>query len=167
MIGRHPDRWRLDAVGNPVFKVLKGCNGPLCHEYDHIVPFSKGGKTVPENCQILQSSVNLFKSNKLDVTHEDLMNASPRHRFSSNSFQTMTFTFFLEVELDGVEVAAYGNVKTASLDDMVSHRKNLYNPSNENNPSPSPRRSRGQPKPPVDTTEKIVESSPPIPPENK
>ena len=21
MIGRHPDRWRLDAVGNPVLKV--------------------------------------------------------------------------------------------------------------------------------------------------
>ena len=21
MIGRHPDRWRLDAVGNPVIKV--------------------------------------------------------------------------------------------------------------------------------------------------
>ena len=23
MIGRHPDRWRLDAVGNPVLKVSK------------------------------------------------------------------------------------------------------------------------------------------------
>lgn len=22
MIGRHPDRWRLDAVGNPVLRVL-------------------------------------------------------------------------------------------------------------------------------------------------
>jgi len=154
MIGRHPDRWRLDAVGNPVFKYLKGCSGPLCHEYDHIVPFSKGGKTVPENCQILQSSVNLFKSNKLDVTHVDLMNASPTYRFS-------------KVELDGVELAAYGNIKTASLDDMVSHRKNLYNPSTENNPSPSPRRSRGQPKsdsPPTPPVEKI-ESTPA--PENK
>lgn len=89
MIGRHPDRWRLDAVGNPVFKYLKGCNGPLCHEYDHIVPFSKGGKTVPENCQILQSSVNLYKSNKLDVTHEELMKSSPTYRFSSTPFETV------------------------------------------------------------------------------
>ncbi|KAL4444386.1 hypothetical protein ABPG74_016679 [Tetrahymena malaccensis] len=44
-IGRHPDRWRLDAVGNPVLRGLTSCLGPLCHEYDHIVPFSKGGKT--------------------------------------------------------------------------------------------------------------------------
>lgn len=85
MIGRHPDRWRLDAIGNPVFKFLKGCSGPLCHEYDHIIPFSKGGKTVSENCQVLQSAVNLYKSNKLDVTHEDLQNASVRVRFSGKN----------------------------------------------------------------------------------
>lgn len=50
MIGRHPDRWRLDALGNPVLKVLKGCEGPFCHEYDHIIPYSKGGKTELYNC---------------------------------------------------------------------------------------------------------------------
>ena len=51
--GRDPDRWRFDPIGNPVLKALRGCHGALCHEYDHIVPFSKGGKTTVENCQIL------------------------------------------------------------------------------------------------------------------
>lgn len=85
MIGRNPERWRLDAVGNPVFKYLKGCEGPLCHEYDHIIPFSKGGKTVVENCQVLQTTVNRFKSNKIDVTYEDMRQASPTIRFSGKA----------------------------------------------------------------------------------
>ena len=50
MIGRNPDRWRIDPYGNPVLKHLKGCRGPLCHDYDHINPYSKGGKTNVENC---------------------------------------------------------------------------------------------------------------------
>ena len=48
--GRDPKRWKYDPVGNPVVYVLRGCHGALCHEYDHIVPFSKGGKTVVDNC---------------------------------------------------------------------------------------------------------------------
>ena len=48
--GRDPARWRYDPVGNPLLHALRGCHGALCHEYDHIVPFSKGGKTVVENC---------------------------------------------------------------------------------------------------------------------
>ena len=48
--GRDPDRWRFDPIGNPVLKALRGCHGALCHEYDHIVPFSKGGKTTVANC---------------------------------------------------------------------------------------------------------------------
>ena len=83
MIGRHPDRWRLDAVGNPVFRYLKGCMGPLCHEYDHIIPFSKGGQTTIENCQILQTHVNRFKSNKTELTYEEIKNASPLIKFTS------------------------------------------------------------------------------------
>jgi len=51
--GRDPKRWKYDPIGNPVVYVLRGCHGALCHEYDHIVPFSKGGKTTVENCQIL------------------------------------------------------------------------------------------------------------------
>lgn len=39
--GRDPERWRRDAVGNIVFRKLVGCAGCLCHDYDHIVPYSK------------------------------------------------------------------------------------------------------------------------------
>ncbi len=74
--GRDPDRWRSDAVGNPVLNALRGCAGPYCHEYDHIVPFSKGGETIVENCQILQTAVNRFKSNKTSLSLEQLRNAS-------------------------------------------------------------------------------------------
>ncbi|KAG6489389.1 hypothetical protein ZIOFF_050658 [Zingiber officinale] len=40
--GRDPDRWRHDALGNIVFRKLVGCPGCLCHDYDHIIPYSKG-----------------------------------------------------------------------------------------------------------------------------
>lgn len=39
--GRDPDRWRRDVLGNTLFRKLVGCPGCLCHDYDHIVPFSK------------------------------------------------------------------------------------------------------------------------------
>ena len=39
--GRDPERWRRDALGNTVFRKLVGCPGCLCHDYDHIVPYSK------------------------------------------------------------------------------------------------------------------------------
>jgi hypothetical protein len=39
--GRDPARWRRDALGNIVFRKLVGCQGCLCHDYDHIVPYSK------------------------------------------------------------------------------------------------------------------------------
>ena len=41
MPGRDPERWRRDALGNIVFRKLVGCPGCLCHDYDHIVPYSK------------------------------------------------------------------------------------------------------------------------------
>ncbi len=68
--GRDPARWRIDAVGNPVLNLLRGCHGALCHEYDHIVPFSKGGKTEVANCQILQTGVNRFKADKMPTKEE-------------------------------------------------------------------------------------------------
>ena len=39
--GRDPARWRRDAAGNVVFRQLVACQGCLCHEYDHVQPFSK------------------------------------------------------------------------------------------------------------------------------
>lgn len=40
--GRHPERWRKDSAGNILCKRLFNCQGCLCFEYDHIIPFSKG-----------------------------------------------------------------------------------------------------------------------------
>uniref|UniRef100_A0A2P2JIQ1 HNH domain-containing protein n=1 Tax=Rhizophora mucronata TaxID=61149 RepID=A0A2P2JIQ1_RHIMU len=68
--GRHPERWRKDGAGNIVCKRFFNCYGCLCFEYDHIVPFSKGGESTAENCQILQTRVNRLKAaqDKLDKT---------------------------------------------------------------------------------------------------
>jgi hypothetical protein len=95
--GRDPDRWRIDAAGNFVLKALKGCQGPLCHEYDHIVPFSKGGETVLRNCQILQTSANKFKSDKTFLKHENLKKKSSKINLS-------------DYEMDVIEESIYGSV---------------------------------------------------------
>jgi hypothetical protein len=61
---RDPNRWRLDALGNPVMKSLRGFQGIFCHEYDHIFPFSLGGTSTLDNCQILQTNINRKKGNQ-------------------------------------------------------------------------------------------------------
>jgi hypothetical protein len=95
---RDPDRWRYDAVGNIVLKALRGCQGPLCHEYDHIIPFSKGGETTIRNCQILQTATNKFKSDKVVVEDNSLINSSKKINLS-------------EQEMDLVEQIIYGNIR--------------------------------------------------------
>jgi hypothetical protein len=95
--GRDPERWRRDAVGNIICRKLTGCEGCLCHEYDHIVPYSKGGKTEGSNCQILQSRVNRMKGNK-DQNLEEMKLYSCERKFT-------------EKELDVIEMALYGDVK--------------------------------------------------------
>ena len=97
VFGRDPDRWRLDAVGNVVCNKLTSCEGCLCHEYDHILPFSKGGQTNVSNCQILQTRVNRLKGNQ--DNNLDLM--------QGYSCQNI----FTTEELDVVELAVYGNIK--------------------------------------------------------
>jgi len=109
MLGRSPDRWKLDAVGNPVFKGFRACHGPLCHEYDHIHPHSKGGRTVIENCQILQTGVNSYKSNKEIVTYDELRQVSPKIRFTDE-------------EMDAIEKGAFGNVERPKLNEHVQQR---------------------------------------------
>ena len=97
-------------MGNPVLHALRGCGGPYCHEYDHIVPFSKGGETTVENCQVLQTAVNRQKSNKTSLSAAQLKATSiavtPSRKRSRRC---------VEREMDFLEYAAYGNVKR--LDD--------------------------------------------------
>ena len=99
--GRDPDRWRLDAAGNPVAASLRGCLGCLCHEYDHIVPFSKGGRTEIDNCQVLQTRVNRMKGNDMDDPERQSMYSCARQ--------------WSQGELDVMEMAMYGDVKRDGL----------------------------------------------------
>ncbi|CAJ2664569.1 unnamed protein product [Trifolium pratense] len=80
--GRDPDRWRRDPLGNLIFRKLVGCPGCLCHDYDHIVPYSKGGKSTLENCQVLQARVNRSKGNRTDISKSDLIQKSSYCRVS-------------------------------------------------------------------------------------
>lgn len=95
--GRHPERWRKDPAGNIVCRKFTHCDGCLCHEYDHILPYSKGGESDAKNCQILQSRVNRYKSNKEDLRKEQLEQYSCHLKFTDK-------------ELDIIEMAVYGNV---------------------------------------------------------
>ncbi|KAM0952970.1 putative HNH nuclease [Dioscorea sansibarensis] len=96
--GRDPDRWRRDALGNIVFRKLVGCPGCLCHDYDHIVPYSKGGKSTLENCQVLQATVNRSKGNKTELTKAELIQKSAYCRVSGR-------------DMDLLELSAFGNVR--------------------------------------------------------
>ncbi|KAL5723003.1 hypothetical protein ACHQM5_006453 [Ranunculus cassubicifolius] len=95
--GRHPERWRKDIAGNIVCKRFYNCQGCMCFEYDHIIPFSKGGESVVDNCQILQTRVNRYKSNKEWVEKKELQGFSCDVKFTDK-------------ELDIIEMAVYGDV---------------------------------------------------------
>ncbi|KAG6686905.1 hypothetical protein I3843_11G045000 [Carya illinoinensis] len=96
--GRDPDRWRRDAIGNIVFRKLVGCPGCLCHDYDHILPYSKGGQSTLENCQVLQATVNRSKGNRTGMSRADLIQKSSYCRVSGR-------------DMDLLELSAYGNVR--------------------------------------------------------
>ncbi|CAN1152007.1 hypothetical protein LINPERHAP2_LOCUS18468 [Linum perenne] len=105
--GRDPARWRRDPLGNIVFRKLVGCPGCLCHDYDHIVPYSKGGKSTLENCQVLQVTANRSKGNRTELSRAELISRSNYCRVSE---------FFLIVQFAGrdmdlVESLSYGNVQ--------------------------------------------------------
>ena len=109
--GRDPSRWRLDPVGNPVLNNLRGCFGALCHEYDHIKPYSKGGPTSVYNCQVLQTRVNRAKSD-MD---------GPRMEFlKSSSVEMKSLT---PEDMDQAEMAVYGNVSKEFKDYKVKVSK--------------------------------------------
>ncbi|KAK2987845.1 hypothetical protein RJ640_010627, partial [Escallonia rubra] len=96
--GRDPDRWRRDPLGNTLFRKLVGCPGCLCHDYDHIVPYSKGGQSTLENCQVLQATVNRSKGNRTEISKADLIQKSSYCRVSGR-------------DMDLLELSAYGNVR--------------------------------------------------------
>ncbi|XP_019152339.1 PREDICTED: uncharacterized protein LOC109149140 isoform X2 [Ipomoea nil] len=83
--GRDPDRWRRDALGNIVFRKLVGCPGCLCHDYDHIIPYSK-------------ARVNRSKGNRTEVSKAELIQKSSYCRVSGR-------------DMDLLELTSYGNVK--------------------------------------------------------
>ncbi|KRX06674.1 PLC-like phosphodiesterase, TIM beta/alpha-barrel domain [Pseudocohnilembus persalinus] len=92
---------------------------PLCHEYDHITPFSKGGETTVENCQILQTQVNRQKGNK-DMTRSEMKLLSKKHTFTGEFIQKIIFQLLiihaqyhiiLVSQLDIIEAAVYGDIK--------------------------------------------------------
>ncbi|XP_047262431.1 uncharacterized protein LOC107857594 isoform X2 [Capsicum annuum] len=96
--GRDPERWRKDAADNIVGKRFHSCQGCLCFEYDHVVPFSKGGDSVSDNCQILQTRVNRSKADKVAVGTRHLKGYSCDINFSDK-------------DLDKIEMAVYGDIK--------------------------------------------------------
>ncbi|KAI9173418.1 hypothetical protein LWI28_001099 [Acer negundo] len=96
--GRDSDRWRRDALGNIVFRKLVGCPGCLCHDYDHILPYSKGGKSTLDNCQVLQATVNRSKGNRTEISRAELIEKSSYCRVSGR-------------DMDLLELSAYGNVR--------------------------------------------------------
>lgn len=96
--GRDPERWRMDALGNLLFRKLVGCDGCLCHDYDHILPYSRGGESTLENCQVMQVKANRAKGNRTNVSKTELMERSAYCRLSKR-------------DMDTVEFITYGTVK--------------------------------------------------------
>ncbi|TKY55081.1 hypothetical protein E2542_SST19495 [Spatholobus suberectus] len=96
--GRDPERWRRDTLGNIVFRKLLGCPGCLCHDYDHVIPYSKGGESTLENCQVLQATVNRAKGNRTEISKAELIQKSSYCRVSDR-------------DMDLLELTAYGNVQ--------------------------------------------------------
>lgn len=62
---------------------LRGCEGCACHEYDHIVPYSRGGPTSVENCQVLQTRVNRHKGAQVGPDGMELASYSCARSMSS------------------------------------------------------------------------------------
>lgn len=95
--GRDPSRWRRDPVGNLVFRKLVGCSGCLCYDYDHVVPYSKGGRSTLDNCQVMQAAANRAKGNRKNISKSELAQKSVYCRLSGR-------------DMDLMEMTAYGDV---------------------------------------------------------
>ena len=103
---RDPDRWRLDALGNPVMKALRGFQGIFCHEYDHIFPYSLGGTSTLDNCQILQTNINRKKGNQF-YSNNELMNFKQK---IPESLKKIGINNIDNQLMDIAEELVYGNI---------------------------------------------------------
>ncbi|CAI5500034.1 unnamed protein product [Closterium sp. Naga37s-1] len=89
--------WRRDVLGNVVFRPLLGCTGPLCFDFDHIVPFAKGGTSDVHNCQVLQVAANRAKGSVVsDSWRQDAQPMGTRQPSGE--------------DMDVLELAAYGDM---------------------------------------------------------
>ncbi|PIP12854.1 MAG: HNH endonuclease [bacterium (Candidatus Stahlbacteria) CG23_combo_of_CG06-09_8_20_14_all_34_7] len=62
--GKDPGLYRLDAMGNEIYKPSYGKNSKKGWEVDHKKPLDKGGTDNLKNLQPLQTKKNKEKSNK-------------------------------------------------------------------------------------------------------
>jgi hypothetical protein len=103
--GRDPERWRYDVYGNPVLRPLHGCLGCFCYEFDHRVPYSLGGATSLDNCDILQTRINRLKSNALEgvnISREQI------RQYACEDVSNV-------IDMDAIEFAVYGDVRREGL----------------------------------------------------
>ncbi|GJQ13500.1 hypothetical protein GpartN1_g5291.t1 [Galdieria partita] len=106
--GRDPSRWRRDLAGNVVCKKLRG--GPFCMDYDHVVPLSKGGESILDNCQVLQTTANRHKGDRLVESNTDI-----KKYYKEISDRRV---LPLQRHLDIVEFYVYG--------DVIRHGRRYY-----------------------------------------
>ncbi len=59
--GKDPDRYRIDACGNEIYRQSYGKETPMGWEVDHSNPIDKGGTNSMRNLKPLQSSENSRK----------------------------------------------------------------------------------------------------------
>ncbi|GJD11203.1 hypothetical protein Gasu2_53420 [Galdieria sulphuraria] len=106
--GRDPSRWRRDLAGNVICKKLRG--GPFCMDFDHVVPLSKGGESVLDNCQVLQTTANRHKGDRLVEPTTDI-----KKYYKEISDRRV---LPLQRHLDIVEFYVYG--------DVIRHGRRYY-----------------------------------------
>ncbi|CAL5327110.1 unnamed protein product [Camellia sinensis] len=134
--GRDPDRWSRDALGNTVFRKLVACPGCLCHDYDHIVPYCKEGKSTLEKCQVLQVQ-QLIDQREIELRYQKPMLFRKVHTAGFQAFAGLVIPSMVDEndlgalligesiimasglflnssagrDMDLLELSAYGNVR--------------------------------------------------------
>ena len=71
--------------------------GSICYEYDHINPYSKGGKTTTDNCQILSTKINRLKKDMVNINFQELKKKAGYGQLTDN-------------DMDIIEKSIFGNV---------------------------------------------------------